>query len=90
MDAASVDLLAEGLKLLFIGMTTVFAFLALLVGALLVLSSLVARLEARTQPVEGRVPRGSGTAAPNDAQDPRRIAAIAAAIGVYRNRRRPL
>jgi oxaloacetate decarboxylase gamma subunit len=87
VDAAGVGLIAEGVKLMVIGMSTVFAFLALLVGALFAMSSLAARLEAKTQTLDERAPPGFGAAAPDDAKDPRRIAVIAAAIVVHRSRR---
>lgn len=83
MEPAVLDLLGEGVKLLVIGMTIVFAFLLLLVGSLFLLSALVARLGPKPQPVEV-LPRGEAGRPGAGEADPRRVAAIAAAIREYR------
>jgi oxaloacetate decarboxylase gamma subunit len=73
------DLLIEGLKLLALGMGSVFAFLVVLVFAMMAMSRLAAA-------VSGEVPaQGQGeTAADPDAGV---LAAISAAVAHYRSRR---
>jgi oxaloacetate decarboxylase gamma subunit len=88
MEPAVLDLLSEGVKLTVIGMTIVFAFLLLLVGALFLLSTLVARLGPRPQPLEA-LPRGEARAPGSGVADPRLGAVIDSAIREYRRRHRP-
>lgn len=87
MEPAVLDLLGEGVMLLVIGMTIVFAFLLLLVGSLFLLSALVARLGPKPPPVEA-LPRGEAGAPGAGEADPRLVAVIAAAIREYRRRHR--
>jgi oxaloacetate decarboxylase gamma subunit len=75
-------LLIESLRLLVIGMGIVFAFLALLVGVVRLMSWSVMRLEpARPRPAAAGPPP-----APSDQSDDL-IAVISAAIACYRARR---
>ena len=86
MEPSVHELLAEGVKLMAVGMTIVFGFLLLLVGILLGMSRLISRL-APEQAVPERPappnPPGLATEA-----DPRLAAAIAAAVSFYRRGRR--
>jgi oxaloacetate decarboxylase gamma subunit len=88
MEPAVVDLLIEGVGLMVIGMTIVFAFLLLLAGSLFLMSSLVARLGPKSEPVETLL-RGGAQALGAGDEDLRLIAVIASALSEYRRRRRP-
>ena len=70
------DLMIEGLKLLLLGMGSVFAFLVALVLAMMLMSRLAAVLDPPEPPVSVQ----SGT-------DPSVVAAITAAVARYRSRR---
>ncbi len=86
MDTAVADLLIEGLWLMAIGLSIVFAFLVTLVGLLVLMSKAVARWgpeETLTATTAG----GHAITAPED--DARLIAVIGAAIQVHRRRHRP-
>lgn len=88
MEPAVLGLLGEGVKLMGIGLTIVFAFLLLLVGALFLMSALVARLSPKSQPLEA--PHQAEAHAPVAVQgDIPVVAVIAAAIREYRRRHRP-
>lgn len=85
MDPAVIVLLGEGVKLLVIGMASVFAFLLLLVGVVSAVAGLAARLApASTVPELPTAGQTSATDPPG--QDPRLVVVIAAAIGAYRGR----
>jgi oxaloacetate decarboxylase gamma subunit len=85
MDTAVVDLLVEGLWLMGIGMAIVFAFLLILVGALVLMSQAVTRWapeERLPAPPVLDYPTGQAPA------DDRLIAVITAAVHAYRRRHR--
>ena len=87
MDTAVVDLLLEGLRLMVVGLTGVFAFLLLLVGSLFALSGLAVHLDSKPPPSGG--PRqGVGEGVAPEARDPHLAALITAAIATYRQRHR--
>ncbi len=89
MEPAVVDLLIEGVGLMVIGMTIVFAFLLLLVGTLFLMSSLVAHLGPKSQPLEA-LPGGEAREPGAGDEDPRLVAVIASAVSEYHRRRRRL
>ncbi len=75
------QILAEGAQLLVLGMGIVFAFLLLLVGTL----NLTARLIRR---IEGEPPMAAMVGgAPEETGEAEMVAAIGAAIALYRARR---
>jgi oxaloacetate decarboxylase gamma subunit len=77
------ETLLEGLRLMGIGMGIVFGFLLLLVGVLRGMSAAVLRYAAQPG-VSGSVD-GAGTL-PDAAEDGELVAAISAAIALYRKR----
>ncbi|MGD2083963.1 MAG: OadG family transporter subunit [Chromatiales bacterium] len=80
------DLLIEGLKLLVLGMGSVFAFLVILVFAMMAMSRVAGALDGG---VPGAGSDGSATTPPTAPdEDSGVVAAIAAAISRYRSRRR--
>ena len=75
------EMVLEGLTLLVIGMGIVFGFLLLLVGALNLMARLVRRFAADPPPMA--LAEGA-TSAPRD--ESAVVAAIAAAVALYRSR----
>jgi oxaloacetate decarboxylase gamma subunit len=86
MDAAGTELVVEGLWLMVIGMTIVYAFLMMLVGFLTLMSKAVARW-APEEPLPAISPGAAPTASATD--DARLGAVISAAIQAHRKRHRP-
>jgi oxaloacetate decarboxylase gamma subunit len=86
MDTAVADLLIEGLWLMSIGLGIVFAFLATLVGLLVLMSKAVARW-CPEETLPAMTAGGHAVAPPQD--DARLIAVIGAAIQAHRRRHRP-
>lgn len=86
MDTSTNALLMEGLGLMAVGMSIVFAFLLLLVGMLFAMSWLAARLSPAPAMPE---PAGSGaeSAAAQAGADRRRAAVIAAVLRYHRDHR---
>ena len=75
------ELMAEGFKLLVLGMGLVFTFLMVLVGAMKLMSAIAMRLDGGDQPQsEG----ASATPAAPDQNDEEVVAAISAAITQFR------
>ncbi len=81
---AETTLLQQGVDLMLYGMSTVFLFLALLVIAMITMSYLVARVEARTG-----ARSETGTSPANGELDGAVVAAITAALHQHRQRRDP-
>ena len=79
---AVTDLMLDGINLLLLGMGTVFVFLALLVGAMSLMSRLAARLSPEPQPVPPTAPIPQPKGAGGDDEV---IAVISAAISRYRS-----
>lgn len=77
---AVTDLLIEGLRLMAIGMGIVFAFLALLVGVLRLMSMAAMRLAP--EPLVAQLP--AAVPAHSAGEDPALTAVIAAAVARYR------
>ncbi|HSO82145.1 OadG family protein [Thiocapsa sp.] len=86
MDTAGTALVVEGLWLMVIGMSIVFSFLVMLVGALTLMSKAVARW-APDEPLPAATAGGHALARPQD--DKRLIAVIGAGIQAHRRRHRP-
>jgi oxaloacetate decarboxylase gamma subunit len=86
MDTAGTELVVEGLWLMVIGMTIVYAFLMMLVGFLTLMSKAVARW-ATEEPLPVTSPAAAAPTAPA-AGDPRLGAVISAAIQTHRTRHR--
>ncbi|SDX10764.1 OadG family protein [Thiocapsa roseopersicina] len=86
MDTVGTELVIEGLWLMVIGMTIVYAFLVLLVGVLTLMSKAVARW-APEEPLPAATAGGHALARTQD--DKRLIAVIGAAIQAHRRRHRP-
>lgn len=74
-------MLGDGLMLMVVGMTIVFSFLLLLVGMLFAMSWLSARLAPQSAP-----PFPDGGVAARGEANARLVAAVAAAIHLYRQR----
>ncbi len=85
MDTVGAELVVEGLWLMVIGMTIVYAFLMMLVGFLTLMSKAVARW-APEEPLPAIPPAAAQTAPA--AGDPRLGAEISAAIQTHRTRHR--
>ncbi len=81
------DVVAKGAELALFGMGTVFVFLTVLVVATMAMSAIINRYAP--DPVSASTSRTSGPSAgsDNDAPDPAVMAAIAAAVHRYRQRR---
>ncbi len=75
--------MAEGLMLMGVGMTTVFAFLVLMVGAMMAQASLFRRFDIEFEPVRNAVPESS-----TDHRSHLHIAIALAAIESHRRRSR--
>jgi oxaloacetate decarboxylase gamma subunit len=86
MDTAGTELVVEGLWLMVIGMTIVYAFLMMLVGFLTLMSKAVARW-APEEPLPAIPPAAAPTAPATG--DARLGAVISAAIQAHRTRHRP-
>ncbi len=84
MEPTVAELLLEALKLMVIGMTTVYGFLLLLVGMLFGMSRLANRLSPPV-PVTG----GPATRNLQDGAEGRRVAAAISAAVEYRRRQEP-
>lgn len=76
------ELLLSGVELMIVGMGIVFLFLAMLVVAVNIMSSLVARFLPTPLPVASPVPRVTQS----DTTDPSIIAAISSAVHQYRSK----
>ena len=76
------DLLVKGVELMFLGMGTVFVFLAVLVFAVTKMSELIQKYEATLPQPEVKPPRSAGV------KNSDLIAAISAAIHQYRSKNR--
>ena len=76
------DLMREGLNLSIYGMGMVFFFLTFLVGATVLMSTLLTRFEPVTQPLDHDRERSIST---ESTPSPKILAAISAAIVKHRN-----
>ena len=76
------ELLLSGVELMIVGMGIVFLFLAMLIVAVNIMSSLVERFLPTPLPVASPVPM----AAKSEAPDPSIIAAISSAVHQYRSK----
>ncbi len=77
------ELMSSGIELMLVGMTIVFLFLTMLVGAINAMTSLVQRFFPEAQPTALTVPNAIiGT-------DKSTIAAITAALHQYRSKHKP-
>jgi oxaloacetate decarboxylase (Na+ extruding) subunit gamma len=79
---ALTGMLLEGMKLLILGMGIVYAFLLLLVGSLKLTARLIRRIEGE-RPAAALV----GGASAESGETPEVVAAIGAAVALYRARR---
>lgn len=75
------DLLLEGVKLMVLGMGTVFTFLMLLVVAMMGMSRLARTLRPDELPAESALKTPAGSSSPEDQE---LIAVISAAVRQYR------
>ena len=75
--------MAEGLMLMGVGMTTVFAFLVIMVGAMMVQANLFRRFDIEFEPL-----RSSLTDSPKSSQSHLHIAIALATIESHRRRTR--
>ena len=84
------DIVAQGIELMLYGMGTVVLFLALLVAATTAMSGIMGRYFPEPESTADTALRrlhGSDKAAPQ-AQDPKLVVAISAAIHQHRNRQK--
>lgn len=87
MDASTNALLMEGLGLMAVGMSIVFAFLLLLVGMLFGMSRLAAWLDPAPVTPEPAGPLAQVPGGIDGGMDPRTAAVIAAALRYHRDHR---